>query len=574
MSKRIIKLLYFILLPTLVACNLRVEKEPLPDQPAALIISGGTIYTMDESQPVAQAVAVDSGKIVYVGSKEGAIAYKGPNTAIIDLKGQTMTPGIIEGHAHLLGIGNFKKNLDLSGTTSYQQLINMVVTASKKAPKGTWILGSGWHQSKWDGIPEPTVKGWQVHDALSEAVPDHPVFLLHASAHAGFANAKAMEVANITASTTFTDDGEIIKDAQGQPTGLFNERAMGLITQYIPTGYRQADEEALELAIRECLKNGITSFHDAGSDQEAIDLFKKFARERRLPLRLYVMLSYDSALLSNWFENGPEIGLFDNHLTIRSVKLYADGALGSRGAWLLKAYADRHGHMGNNVMPMETIYQTATQCLEKGFQLCTHAIGDRANREVLNRYQEAFESRDKGGAAARFRIEHAQHLHPDDLGRFAELGVIPSMQAIHMSSDRPWAIDRLGKLRIEQGAYMWQSLIQSGAVVMNGTDSPVEPVSPIACFYASVSRKTLQGTPSNGYEADQAMTREQALRSYTLNAAYGAFEDDIKGSIEVGKLADFTVFNQNLMVVPEEQLLETRVTRTIIGGRTVYLSGN
>lgn len=278
----------------------------------------------------------------------------------------------------------------------------------------------------------------------------------------------------------------------------------------------------------------------------------------------------NDSLLNVYYEKGPEIGLYDDFLTVRSIKLYADGALGSRGAWLLEEYTDAPGVHGHNVTPMEDIRRVTFEGLQNGFQICTHAIGDRANREVLDIYEAAFEEYPDKAEDHRFRVEHAQHFALEDIPRFAELDVIASVQAIHMSSDRPWAIDRLGEKRIVDGAYVWQKLIESGAVVINGTDAPVEPVSAIASFYASVTRLTLKGTPAGGYEPGQKMTREQALKTYTLWGAYGAFEEDIKGSIEVGKLADFTVYNQDLMTVPDDQLLDTQIDMTIVGGKVMF----
>jgi predicted amidohydrolase YtcJ len=421
------------------------------------------------------------------------------------------------------------------------------------------------------------VKGFPLHQALSEAVPNHPVYLRHASGHAGLANAKAMEIAGVMniskegVQTGEVEGGEIIKDDLGNPTGIFNENAMGLITQHIPEDSPERKRQAAQLAMEACLANGITSFHDAGVIQETVDLYKQLAHEGKLKTRLYVMLSGgDTTLLKTYFEKGPEIGLSNNFLTFRSIKLYADGALGSRGAWLLEEYSDMPGQYGHVTTPMEHIYQVSLKALESGFQVGTHAIGDRANREVLDQYEKAFAQMPDKAENARFRIEHAQHISAQDIARFAQLGVIPAMQAIHMSSDRPWAIERLGQVRIEEGAYVWRKLLDSGAIIANGTDAPVEPVSPIASFYASVSRKTLEGKPEGGYESSQNMTREEALKSYTIFPAYAAFEEDIKGSIERGKLADFTIYSQNLMEVSEDQMLDTEIEMTIVGGKILY----
>lgn len=544
--------------------------------PADLIISGGKIYTMNPGQPEVEAVAVSGTKIIFAGSQKEAMEYKGDNTQLTDLQGKTMTPGLIEGHGHIMGLGYGELNLNLSDVKSYDELVAKVKEAVAKAQPGQWIVGRGWHQDKWDKKPSKMFKGFQTHHQLSEISPDNPVFLRHASGHAGFANAKAMQLAGVNQLSLeklekdLGEGGEIIRDDLGNPTGIFNERAQGLISQYIPEETEETDSQALTLAMEACARNGITSFHDAGASRENVDLFHKFKAEGKLKSRLYVMLTgFDRPMLYEWFKKGPEIDS-TAWLTIRAIKLNCDGALGSRGAWLLEPYSDRKDFSGMATLPMDTVLKTSREALKAGFQVCSHAIGDRANHEILDRYETAFKENTDKAKDHRFRIEHAQHLHPNDIPRFASLGVIPSMEAIHLSSDRPWAIDRLGEKRIKEGAYMWQSLLKSGARIVNGTDVPVEPIDPIACFYASVTRRTLAGDPPGGYEPEEKMTREQALRSYTLDAAYGAFQEDVKGSIEAGKLADFTVFSQDLMAVPDDQLLNTKIEMTIVDGKVVY----
>jgi len=359
------------------------------------------------------------------------------------------------------------------------------------------------------------------------------------------------------------------QDNTGNPTGLFNENAVSLIESKIPAKSKESDAQALQLAMQACLRNGITTFHDAGATREGIALFSDFREQQKLDVRLYVMITgFDYPLIQEWLARGPLVDSL-HWLTIRSIKLNCDGALGSRGAWLLESYSDRDHHFGMPTYPMDSVYTISKKALKYGFQVCSHAIGDRTNHEILNRYEQAI--RENGAAVDhRFRIEHAQHLHPNDIPRFAQLGVVPAMQAIHMSSDRPWAIERLGQQRIEEGAYMWQSLLNTGAKIVNGTDAPVEPINPIPCFYASVTRKTLKGEPEGGYEPKEKMTREQALRSYTLDAAYGAFEEGIKGSLEVGKLADFTIFSKDLMTVDENEILSTEVMMTVVGGKVRF----
>ena len=398
--------------------------------------------------------------------------------------------------------------------------------------------------------------------------PENPVYLVHASGHAAFANDKALEIAGIDADTTFSGDGEIIRDANGRATGVLNERAARLVSKHIPAVSMSQRRRALTLALEELAREGITSFQDAGASQADIDLYKTFLAEGALSARVYVMITGgDPDMLSDWLDRGPEINLGDDELTIRSIKLVADGALGSRGAWLLAPYEDRANHVGLPTMPVADMESISHLAYQNGFQVGIHAIGDRANREVLDIFDALFDGRDRG---VRYRIEHAQHIDPADIPRFGQLGVIASMQGIHLSSDRPWAIDRLGAKRIKEGAYVWRSLLDTGAVISNGTDAPVEPVSALASYYALVSRKTLSGSPEGGFEPEQKLTRFEALRSYTLDAAYAAFEEKDKGSLAVGKWADMTILDRDILTCAEEEILTTRVLRTIKGGQTVY----
>jgi len=561
------------LLPSLVILLISCQTQEQAEErtTADKVFINATVYTMNDVMPEAEVVAVKADTFLFVGTKKGAERFIDEDTEVIDLEGKVILPGLTEGHAHIMGIGYNLLNVDLREAKSYQEVVDKVKERAASTPKGTWIVGRGWHQDKWMEQPE-MINGFPTHDLLSESTPDHPVYLKHASGHAALANQKAMEVAGIDGSSDQPDGGEIFKTVTGQPTGIFNETAQELIADIIPGATKESDEQALKLALEECFKHGITGFHQAGSGRDHIDLYKEFAARNELKLRLYVMLNgRDDDLLDEYFKKGIEEDLFNNQLTVRSVKLYADGALGSRGAWLLEEYSDAPGVQGHNVMPMDAIKGITERGYKAGFQVCVHAIGDRANREVLDIYEETFKLYPEDAPSEpRFRIEHAQHFHPNDIPRFAELGVIPAMQAIHMSSDRPWAIHRLGIKRIRWGAYMWQTLLQSGARIVNGTDAPVEPVTPLASFYASVSRKTLKGTPEGGYEPSEKMTREQALRSYTLDAAYAAFREDRKGSIEVGKWADLTVLDRDIMVIPAKDILGAKVEMTVIGGEVVY----
>ena len=552
----------------LIGCN---DKK----NPADLIIRGGQIYTANDQQPVVEAVAILGDRIVYAGDLQGLALFQGEQTKVIDLRGRVMTPGFIEGHGHFMGLGYNELNLDLMDVESYEELVERVKEAVAKAQPGEWILGRGWHQDKWDKKPAKMVKGFQTHQLLSEASPNNPVFLKHASGHLGLANAKAMQLAGVNQLSIEkmereSEGGEIIKDELGNPTGIFNERAQSLIAKQIPPETEETNSQAMGLAMQACLRNGITSFHDAGATRESIELFHRFKNEGKLNTRLYVMLTgFDPKLVYEKLRSGPEIDSA-NLLTIRSIKLNCDGALGSRGAWLLEPYTDRPDFSGMATLSMDTVMKISREGLKYGFQVCSHAIGDRANKEILDRYETAFKENPDKAKDARFRIEHAQHLAPNDIPRFGQLGVIPAMQAVHLASDRPWAIERLGEKRIKEGAYMWQSLLKSGAKIVNGTDVPVEPINPIAGFYASVTRQTLAGEPRGGYEPAEKMTREQALKSYTIDAAYGAFEEKIKGSIEIGKLADFTVFSQDLMTAADDQIMKIKIEMTILGGKVLF----
>ena len=541
-----------------------------PD-PADLVFMNGRIYTVDQENKMVEALAVRDGKILAVGSSSEMSAYVGEETKTVDLTNKYAFPGFVEGHAHIMGVGKNLINVDLRETKSFDELVAAVAARADQAPEGSWILGRGWHQDKWEEGPENIVKGFPTHDKLSEAVPNHPVWLKHASGHAGLANAKAMEMAEIGPDSPDPAGGEIFKSIGGYPTGIFNETAQNSIVSIIPEESEELQAEILRLALASCNEHGITSFHQAGSPSRDIELFQRFKEEEKLSVRLHVMLSArDGDLLKEFFEKGPVIDSIDQLLNIRAVKLYSDGALGSRGAWLLEEYSDAPGIYGHNVTPMEVIEAVAMQATAAGFQVCTHAIGDRGNREVLDIYEKALKAYPEITKDHRFRIEHAQHINGKDIPRFAEMGVVPAMQAIHMSSDRPWAIFRLGRYRIEEGAYVWQKLLNSGVPIVNGTDAPVEPISPFASFYASVTRKTLAGTPAAGYEPDQRMTREQALRSYTLDAAYGAFQENVIGSLEPGKFADIAVLDKDIMTVEESEILKTQVLMTFLAGELVY----
>jgi len=522
---------------------------------ADLVLRNGKIVTLDAAQPQVEAIAITSGKIVATGSNAQITSQITPTTKVIDLNGHLAIPGFIEGHGHFMGLGESKMMLNLRDAKNWVQIVAMVAAAAKEAKPGEWIVGRGWHQEKWDARPQPNVNGFPVNTSLNAVSPNNPVFLEHVSGHAAFVNDAALKTAGITRDTPNPPGGDITKDSSGKPIGLLNERAQTLVKA---ESAGQADK-AIDLAAAECISKGITTFEDAGSPIDVIERFKK--RAATLPLRMWVMLREPNTALP------PRvIGYGDNHLTVRAIKRYMDGALGSRGAWMLEPYSDLPSTSGLATEAPEEIERTAKLALANGYQLCVHAIGDRANREVLNIYERVL----AGKRDLRWRIEHAQHIDPLDIPRFAKLGVFAMMQGIHCTSDAPMVIPRLGPKRAEEGAYVWQSLIKSGAHVGNGTDVPVEDVSPIACYYASVTRRLKDGT---SFFPLQKMTRMQALRSYTVENAYAAFEENLKGTLEVGKLGDITVLSQDILTVPDDQLLKTQVEYTIVGGKIVYQKG-
>jgi predicted amidohydrolase YtcJ len=545
-------------------------QQPPAPRPADLVLRGGKIVTLDAAKPEVQALAARNGAIVALGTNAEIARYVTPATQVIELRGRLAIPGFIEGHAHFTGIGENKINLDLMPTKSWEQIVSMVAQAVEKAKPGQWIIGRGWHQEKWTSTPQPNVEGFPMAASLDKVSPSNPVVLRHASGHATFVNSKAMELSNIGATTKSPDGGEILHDKAGKPTGLLRETAARLVRTGAGEPELSAAEVAtrerriLELADREVISKGITSLQDAGSSFAWVDRMKEMVDLGRMNVRLWVMLR----------ERDPKrlaatrvVGYGNDMLTVRAIKITGDGALGSRGAWLLEPYSDSPQSVGLPTTPVAEMRTVAQTAVDTGYQLCIHAIGDRANREVLNVFEEAFKKNAKNGKDMRWRVEHAQHINAADIPRFGQLGVIASMQGIHCTSDAPWVTPRLGAQRAEEGAYVWQKLMKSGAVVTNGTDAPVEDVDPIASFYATVTRKAANGEVFYG---DQKMSRMEALRSYTINNAFAAFEEDIKGSLSPGKLADITVLTKDILTIPDDDIRTAKVAYTIIGGKIAY----
>ncbi|QEG20760.1 amidohydrolase [Mariniblastus fucicola] len=539
-----------------------------------MAIINANVATMDSDNPKAEAFIVKDGRIAAVGTSEEISKQIDADMKVLDLDGKFLMPGFIEGHGHFLMLGEMRMNLDLTKANSWDEIVDQVRLAAANTPPGKWIIGRGWHQSKWDAPPSPNVEGYPTHESLSQASPNNPVLLTHASGHMDFANAYAMRLAGVEDETKNPKGGEILRNEDGSATGVFRERASGLIhsARYADEGQSKTKvsdvaylNRAAELASEECVRKGITSFQDAGMPFAQIDYLKSVVGTRVKP-RLWVMVRDSNQSLMLNLKSARTIGFADNHLTVRAIKRAIDGALGAHGAWLLQPYEDMPLSRGLNTRSIASIEEAAALAIKHDYQFCVHAIGDRANREVLDIFEKQFTA-NPSEDSRRWRIEHAQHLHPDDIPRFGKLGVIAAMQAVHCTSDAIFVPKRLGQRRSKDGAYVWQSLLKSGAIVTNGTDAPVEDVDPIPCFFASVTRQLKPGVT---FFPEQCMSRQQALEAYTINNAKAAFEEDIKGSIEVGKLADFVVLSNDLLTCADDEILDTKVLQTVIGGETVY----
>ncbi len=534
--------------------------------PADVIFVNGNIYTLDGKRPRAEAIACRDGRLSGVGSIAEISALRGPQTRVVDLNGQTAVPGLIDAHGHVLGLGSFALGrLDLSSARSLDDVIAMVGDKARRTPAGGWILGGRWDHESWPGHVLPT------HAALSAATPDHPVWITRVDGHAGLANAAALTKAGIARDTPEPSGGEILRDEHGEPTGVLIDNAMDLLTRHLDP-QRADTAELIRKAQAVCLSVGLTGVHDAGVSPAEVQVYAALERSGELKLRVYAMVHGEQAK-AYFEENGLRVG---ERLTVRACKLYTDGAMGSRGAWLLAPYSDRpvdedgRPYSGLAVMQPEFIRSVAQDAVQRGYQVCTHAIGDRANRETLDAYEHAYRT---GGIALpadrRFRIEHAQLLALDDIPRFARLGVIASMQPTHCTSDMRWVGARVGSER-ERGAYAWSSLLRSGAVVAGGSDFPVESPNPMLGLYAAVTRRDLESKPAGGWHPEQSLTREEALRLFTLDAACAAFEETLKGSLEKGKLADFVVLDRDVMRCEAAEIPGTKVVMTVVGGEIVY----
>ncbi len=543
--------------------------------PADLVVRGGVIATLDPRQPQVQALAVRGGRIEALGSDTAIARYIGPRTRVLDLHGAFVTPGFIEGHGHLMSNGEDAMELRLGPAPTWGAIVAMVKAAAARAKPGEWIVGAGFQQSKWTHPPEPNFRGLPLHASLDAVAPNNPVMLSHASGHAMFANEMALRLAGITRSTPNPPGGTIVRDASGDAIGMLRDTAMGPVraayNRYLrtlpPAEVAARREQALQDALHNEISKGITTFVDMGENFQSVDWLKRQAAAG-LPLRLYVNINGEpvSALAAHLAQYRT-VGYANDHFTVRGVgEILSDGALGTHSAWFLQPYADDPGVAGKNVTAMATIRRIAEIAARGHFQLSVHAIGDRANEETLNLFQQIF-TQDPAAAALRWRIEHAQHLAPADIPRFAGLGVIASMQSIHACSDAPYVVTRIGERRARAGAYAWHALIAAGALVLDGTDTPVEDTNPIPNFYCGVTRDEGNGKL---FFPGQVKTRMQELRSYTWNNAYAIFQENQLGSLAPGKLADMDVFSGDLLTIPAADILRTRVLYTIVGGRIVY----
>lgn len=553
------------------------SEELSPNHPQAdLVLRNGTVVSVDSRKSQYQGLAIKQGKVLALGSDEEIAQYVGANTQIIELGGRTAIPGLIEGHGHFLSLGRAQQILDLTQARGFSDIVNQVAVAADSAKPGQWIFGRGWHQDKWQPEDFSSVEGVPTNSPINRVAPDNPVYLVHASGHAAFANDAALRAAEISATTDDPAGGTIVRDAQGRATGLLRENAQKLVERSIaeymalqtPAQRQQNLREQVELAGQLALAHGITSFHDAGTTFDEIDFLHDLEKANQLPIRLYVMVRSDSndelaQRLGDYYMPFQD----NDFLTVRSIKRQIDGALGAHGAWLLNPYEDLPDNSGLVLESVADIEASAEIALANGFQVNTHAIGTRANRETLDLYERIWQNSEQPGANLRWRIEHAQHIHPEDIPRFAELGVIAAIQGVHCTSDGPWISTRLGAVRTELTSYRWRDLLDAGVKINNGTDAPVEAIDPFASFAASVNRIMANG---EAFYPKQAMTRFEALHSYTLGNAYSAFEEDVKGSLEVGKLADIAILSHNPLTATDEQLPNIQVDYTLIGGQIAF----
>jgi len=543
---------------------------PVP-QPAAadIVFRNGNVYTANDKAPRAQAIAVKGDRIVFVGSNEAAQKFVGANTRVVDLKGNTVLPGFTDSHQHLSGVGQREMTLNLEGTTSLDDLLAKLKARVDQAKPGEWVTGRGWIETHWQPPVFPT--RWD----LDKVSPNNPVILGRADGHGAVANSAALKLAGVDKNTPNPFGGEISKDKRsGEPNGMLLDAAQGLVRNRVPPTSREDAERAVVLGVKRDIGLGWTQIQDAGGSYADIDIFKKLYAAGTIKLRIYKAVYGPGPNATRLLNEGPTLGAFENRFTVRTIKVISDGALGSRGAALLGPYSDAPDTSGFLTVKAEELRPMLVDALRKGIQVETHAIGDRANRFILDEYERAFNAvplAERKIAQPRWRVEHAQIVNPTDIPRFAKLGVIPSMQPSHAIGDLFFAPSRLGFERLA-GAYAWESFIKSGVVVPGGSDAPVERGEPMIEFYAAVARKDQKGFSTEGWHPEEAVTREQALKMFTIWPAYAAFEEKLRGSIETGKLADLTILSADIMKIPELDILKTRCVMTVINGEIVFES--
>jgi len=531
------------------------------EKPADLVLTGGVVITLDPARPRATAVAVRDGRIVAVGDEAEVKAFAGAATKRIDLAGRAVVPGLTDAHVHVEGIGAALENLDLVGAATLDDALRRVGRRARRLKPAEWLLGRGWDQNDWPGQQFPTAS------ELDRVSAGHPVYLTRVDGHAGWANSKALALAGITAATPDPAGGRILRDAAGAAAGVLVDRAQALVTAKIPPPTRVVRKRRLAAGLKACARAGLTSVHDAGVGLDAVGLYKELLREKALPVRVYAMLRGPGEFLAQGAALKPEVGLGDGMLTIRAIKVVADGALGSRGALLLAPYADEPSTKGLLTVVAEEFRRLLARAIAQGFQVDTHAIGDGANRFVLDACERAFGGYD--GSRYRFRIEHAQVLAPADVPRFKSLGVIPSMQPTHCTSDMYWAEARLGPERAK-GAYLWKSFLEQGVPIAGGSDAPVESIDVIPGLYAAVTRQDAKGWPPGGWHPEERVTIEEALAMFSKHAAFAAFEEHDRGQVTVGRRADLSVLTRDVTAIPPAEILATRVSMTVVGGRIVH----
>ena len=545
------------------------------DEMADLVIYNANIYAVDTTYQEATSIAIKDGLILKIGSESDIEKLSDENTERINADGKFVMPGFIEGHGHYSGLGYSLINLNFLQSKSWEDIVDAVAKRATEVKPGQWIIGRGWHQEKWDSIPKQNMYNYPFHYTLSDVSPDNPVLLYHASGHSVYANKKAMDLAGITKETSNPVGGEIVRNSDGDAIGVFEERAMGVFKNKYQEYLASLDKDqldsiwysAIQLAEKECISKGITSFQDAGSSFEELDKYEKLALDGNMKVRLWAMARHPANELEGKVGKYKKINVGNRFYTCNAIKSEVDGALGAFGAWLLEPYSDKPGFKGQNTTDIYDVKKIADMAIANDMQFCVHAIGDRANRVVLDIYEGVIgQHPDKKDI--RWRIEHAQHLSPDDIPRFAKNKIIASMQGIHCTSDAPFVVKRLGTDRSRLGAYAWRSLLDNGVIVANGTDAPVEDVDPIKSFYASVTRR--REDSGLVFFSEQKMTREEAIYSYTLGNAFAAFEDEYKGSLRAGKVADLVILSNDLVKCTDDEILKTKVLYTITDGKVRF----